>query len=161
MVRFTRRASKGIYSVIIAARGMENGIYFIISPGRGSGPVISIARRYRTFHDLLMARILYLFFFHSGYQLAQTTTTYSTPSEPLLTESTPVKFLVQWNPSPPFQHLTPIAKPHVTHAFVVNYLIPTINRSSSFFYRECAAEFQKRKKKKKNRIRCQHRHHYQ
>ena len=55
MVRFTRRACKGIYSVIIAAHGMENGIYFIISPGLGSGPVISIARRYRTFHDLLMA----------------------------------------------------------------------------------------------------------
>jgi len=56
MIRFTRRAGKGIHSIIIAAWGMENGIYFIISHGRGSGPVISIARLYRTFHDLLMAK---------------------------------------------------------------------------------------------------------
>jgi len=44
-------------SVIIAAKGTENDIYSIISPGRGSVPVISIARLYRTFHDLLMPHL--------------------------------------------------------------------------------------------------------
>jgi len=40
--------------IIIAAQETENGIYLIISPGRGSSLVISVAMLYRTFHDLLM-----------------------------------------------------------------------------------------------------------
>ena len=66
MIRFTRRSGREIHSVIIAAWGTENGIYFIIGPGRGSGPVIGAARLYRTFHDLLMEPHTRLLFGYVG-----------------------------------------------------------------------------------------------
>lgn len=55
MIIFTRRASRGIHLV---TQGTENDIYFIISPGWGSGLAVGIARLYWTFHDLLMELVV-------------------------------------------------------------------------------------------------------
>ena len=56
IVRPTWGSFKEIYSIVITIWRAENDAQLVISPCRGTSPITSAARLYRSFHDLLMER---------------------------------------------------------------------------------------------------------